>query len=274
MTRARDIAHRLRGLLLAVGVLYSLLGLTFVALPYFNDTSFVRAIFGEGPNGGAFGLYFTPLNFHLFAANSEWDYAQDVFFVLGALLIAQWGFLRPSHGWTTQLTTVAGPLKTAVVSAALMAMLLSIGLVSLVLEIPGWWISLLEYGANNGSGATWGMTGIWAAMLFLWAFWACVFFVYWRQGDRHTQLGKMIRGLVAGSLLEFIVAIPAHVWATRQRGCYCATGTYTTLVFAGTVLLWAFGPGIILLYWREKYRREKLLSQSENGFELRSEVRK
>ena len=174
-----------------------------------------------------------------------------------------------------RLTTVGRPLKTAAVAAALMGMLLSIGLFSLILEIPDWWLQILQYGdETTWSGASRGMLGVWVAMLLLWGVWACVFFAYWRQGDRYTQLGKMIRGLVTGSLLEILVAIPVHIWATRQRECYCARGTYTTLVLAGTVLLWAFGPGILLLYWREKYRREKLLSQSESGFELLSDVRK
>ena len=69
----------------------------------------------------------------------------------------------------------------------------------------------------------------------------------------------MIRGLIAGSVLEVMVAVPVHVWAARQRDCYCCRGSYTTLVIAGTVLIWAFGPGIILLYMREKYRRAKLI---------------
>ena len=111
-------------------------------------------------------------------------------------------------------------------------------------------------------------------MLLAWILWTWLFFVYWKQGDRYTQMGKMVRGLVVGSLLEMFVAVPVHLWATRQRECYCCRGTYTTLVLSGTVLLWAFGPGVLLLYWREKYRREKLLSQSENGFSLRSEVQK
>jgi hypothetical protein len=81
----------------------------------------------------------------------------------------------------------------------------------------------------------------------------------------------MIRGLVAGSLLEILVAVLVHVWATRQRECYCCRGTYTTLVLAATVLIWVFGPGIIMLYYREKYRLFKLdstLRKSTNSQEL------
>ncbi len=103
------------------------------------------------------------------------------------------------------------------------------------------------------------IASLYGTMLIIWAIWAWIFFIYWKQGDRYTQSGKMIRGLVAGSILEIMVAVPVHIWATRQRDCYCCRGTYTTLVLAGTVLIWAFGPGIILLYMREKYRMGKLV---------------
>ena len=84
----------------------------------------------------------------------------------------------------------------------------------------------------------------------------------------------MIRALIAGSILEVFIAVPVHVWAVnRQQDCYCCRGTYTTLVLAGTMLLWAFGPGIVLLYWREKYRRERLLPTCDQcGYDLRGTV--
>jgi len=59
----------------------------------------------------------------------------------------------------------------------------------------------------------------------------------------------------------------------RQRECYCCRGTYTTLILAGTVLLWAFGPGIVLLYMREKYRQQRLLPTCfQCGYDLRGTV--
>ena len=79
--------------------------------------------------------------------------------------------------------------------------------------------------------------------------------------------------MIVGSVLEVFIAVPVHVWAARQRECYCCRGTYTTLVLAGTVLLWAFGPGIILLYWREKYRRQRMLPTCiECGYDLRGTI--
>jgi hypothetical protein len=174
-------------------------------------------------------------------------------FGLGLLLLAQWVFLRPGRAWTARVATRARPLRSAVIVAAAMAMLLTVGFLALLLELPDWWEGILD----NGS-SWWTRSGVWTAAAILWAGWAWVFFVYWRQGDRYTQLGRMVRGLVVGSLLEACVAIPVHVAVMRERDCYCARGTYTTLVLAGTVLLWAFGPGIILLYMRERCRRARL----------------
>ena len=46
-----------------------------------------------------------------------------------------------------------------------------------------------------------------------------------------------------------------------DNDCYCATGSYTGLILGGTVLLWTFGPGLVLMFLREKDRREPLLTK-------------
>jgi hypothetical protein len=99
--------------------------------------------------------------------------------------------------------------------------------------------------------------------LFLWCFWSVVFCIYMRQSDHYTWIGRIIRGLIAGSVLEMFVAIP--VYATRQEECYCVRGSYAGLIFGTTVLLWAFGPAVFLLFIREKQRRDKLLDFQENN---------
>ena len=110
-------------------------------------------------------------------------------------------------------------------------------------------------------------------MLAVWAIWAAVFFVYWRSGDRYTQWTRIIRALVAGSFLELFVATGVYVWNPHKEECYCARGSYTGLVFGGTVLLWAFGPGIILLFLRERYRRQKLNPHCHQcGYDLRGTI--
>ena len=118
--------------------------------------------------------------------------------------------------------------------------------------------------------------GAWATMLALWVIWSIVFFIYWRQGDRYTQMGRMIRGLLAGSFLETFVATGVQVWNPNQEDCYCARGSYTGVVFGLAVLLWCFGPGIVLLFMREHYRRAQLTGAHpvclDCGYDLRGTI--
>jgi hypothetical protein len=266
MTRWQNRAYRFRRLILIAGILYTLLALGWMTIPYWGE-----AVFGDnpfGPDSIYAGLYGTPLGAgELGIELGEAGYAVNLVLVVGLLLLAQWAFLRPGNGFVVRLADQGRPLKSAVIAAAVMSALLTTGLISLLMELPNWWQPTME--AHDG----WGIGYIWAGMLVAWGVWAWVFFIYWRQGDRYTQLGKMIRGLIVGSVLEVFIAVPVHVWAARQRECYCCRGTYTTLVLAGTVMLWAFGPGIILLYWREKYRRQRVLPTCiECGYDLRGTI--
>jgi len=248
MTSFQEKAYKLRKLILVVGIIFTLAGITWAILPLilsdYEDCA---------------GLLGTVLIINYLAAESELFYGISVIAVLGVVFLAQWAFLRPGKNFKVRLTTDGRPLKTSIFAAGLMATLLSTGGISLLLEFPDWWQPLI--GEKDDSFYTYSTPIIWAVMIVIWAVWARVFFIYWKQGDRYTQSGKMIRGLVAGSILEIIVAVPVHIWATRQRECYCCRGTYTTLILASTVLIWAFGPGIILLYMREKYRRGALVEK-------------
>jgi len=243
MTKAQKMAYRLRHLILAAGIAFTIAGIVWAILPLFDR-----------PEGYA-GLVGTVL---IIPTESSLAYSINLLVILGLILLAQWAFLRPGKGWTRNLTSLGKPLKTSVITAALMAALLTTGLITLVLELPNWWEQII----TRGDEGEWNLLNhiiIWSVMLVIWALWALIFFLYWRQGDRYSQSGKMIRGLLAGSILEAIIAVPAHIWAVRQRDCYCCRGTYTTLVLSATVMIWAFGPGIILLYLREKYRIQKLI---------------
>lgn len=243
MTSAQEKAYKFRRLILVVGIVFTLAGITWATLPIFMD----------GDDSNLMGLMGTVLVCHPVASDSRLGYAINTIIVIGLVFLLQWAFLRPGKNFKVRLLDQGRPLKSSVLAAGIMAMLLTVGLISLLLEFPDWWQHIMETEKLSV------VTSIYVTMLVIWAVWAWIFFIYWKQGDRYTQSGKMIRGLVAGSILEIMVAVPVHIWATRQRECYCCRGTYTTLVLAGTVLIWAFGPGIILLYLRERVRRAALI---------------
>lgn len=250
MSQGQRQARRVRRLILIAGIVYSLAALSWLFLPYLNEV-----LYDDFSMAGLIG---TP-----FAVDVVGYHGVIVFFI-GLTLLAQWALLRPARVWTAKLASRGRPLRSAVLAAAFMAMLLSVGFIALVLEIPNWWEPVIEY------GGWWDIIGLWGGMILIWAVWAFVFFAYWRRGDRYTQMVRMIRGLIAGSLLEAFVAVPAHILVMRHRECYCQRGTYTTLVFSGVVLLWAFGPGVVLLYMRERYRLVRLFPKcTQCGYDLR-----
>lgn len=245
-----------------LAIVYTLAAVVWLLLPLVWDS-----FFNKPPEFVPVGLGGTPLTAgrSSFGARlSLFAYAISVFVFLGIVFAAQWAFLRPRPGWITRLATEGRPLRTSILAAAAMAMLLTTGFVAILFELPNWWEPLIDSNV--------GLAGIWAGMLIVWAIWAWIFAVYWKQGDRYTQLGRVIRALITGSLLEALVAIPVHIVVTRQRtDCYCYRGSYTALVCSGTVLLWAFGPGLVLLYLRERYRQERLIPHCKRcGYDLRA----
>jgi hypothetical protein len=264
MTKPLKHAKRIRTAILVVGIVYTLLALAWIVWPWFA----MKFGIWDQDTWQPVGYIATPvltgpvvnLISGLFAAEAD-VYLAFTALILGLLLLSQWALLRPGRGLTARLAAHGRPMKAAIFSAAAMAMLLSVGLIALVLEVPDLWAPNMERIERNERGP---MILLYSGMAALWILWSLVFYAYWRSGDRYTQLTRMIRALVAGSLLEAVVAVPVHVWVMRQRDCYCLRGTYTTLVFAGTVLLWAFGPGVVLLFLREKYRRERLIHRCDN----------
>ena len=108
-------------------------------------------------------------------------YAIILVLVIGLLLLAQWAFLRPGRAWTARLATKGRPLKSAVLAAAAMAMLLTVGFITLLLEIPDWWDGFWSdegaWGSNAASDLGARQVGVYVTMFALWGLWAWVFFV-------------------------------------------------------------------------------------------------
>jgi len=260
MTRASRIAHRWRRGILTAGVLFELAAVAWILGPHV-------ATFGDWGLGGVLG---TPLCVP--PDPDEYLYLINAIVLVGLLFLAQWVFLLPSRLLPIRLTARGRPLRSAVIVVAAMCMLLTLGVFSLVLELLNLWkpfISPMDYGPAWSA-----MAGIWVGMIGVWAIWAVLLFRYWRDCDRYTHLGKVVRALIAGSVVEAIIAAPVQAFAARQDDCYCERGSYTTLVCSGAVLFWAFGPGIVLLFLREDYRWARLFPHCQKcGYDLRGGLR-
>ena len=271
MTHAQSRAYRLRWVILIVGLLCLAVGIAWFTGPTWYDMNRETWLGEVGPVGPSF----TPLGAEAIVdplPGNQWGYYVMFF---GLFVVLQGFFLWPQRRWLPDLAQQGRPMKVSLLVAGLMAALLTVGLLATLLEIPNWWMKVthqpegsIPYGSGDARDWPAGL-----AILTAWIVWTVVFFVYWWQGDRYTQLGRMIRGLIAGSILEMLVAIPVQALTYKRDDCYCARGSYTGLVLGGTVLLWAFGPGIVLLFMREKYRRHRLLlTCMDCGYDLRGSV--
>ncbi len=92
-------------------------------------------------------------------------------------------------------------------------------------------------------------------MLALWLAWGLVFWRFAKSAASPDALvRRLMRWLLRGSILEFLVAVPCHI-ATRWRNDCCApAGSFLGIAFGISVMLMAFGPGVFFLFV-ERWRR-------------------
>jgi hypothetical protein len=91
-------------------------------------------------------------------------------------------------------------------------------------------------------------------VLTLWGIWALVFYRFSRNAPPEALVRRLMRWLLAGSILEFLVAVPSHI-VVRGRGDCCApVGTFWGIACGIAVMLLAFGPGVFFLFV-ERFRR-------------------
>jgi hypothetical protein len=117
------------------------------------------------------------------------------------------------------------------------------------------WEDPALYAILGGALATWGL-------------WTGVFYLLSRQGGR-TRMGLTLhRWLLAGSVLELLVAVPAHIIVRRRNECCAGMMTGTAIAVGVLVMLAAFGPSVALLYV-SRWRRIRVRSLEERrGFEV------
>ena len=87
------------------------------------------------------------------------------------------------------------------------------------------------------------MFGIWAA---IWVLWGIVFYLYFRNSTQVTT--RAVSWLLKGSVLELLIAVPAHVWVRRRGDCSAPLATSFGIVTGIAVMLLSFGPSVLLLY--------------------------
>lgn len=246
MIRAKKTAALFRWLLLALWILCLGLGIWWILAVLWDK--------GAGLIGTPQVAFLVPL-FPVIGGMDELGYILFVIIYLAFFFLTQWFFLCPGRIWKIKVQSQGRPMKRSAIAAAFAIALLSVGLLYSFLDL----LPEASFDETPYFSCAWFSLHYVLLLipLALWCFWSVIFCIYWRQSEHYTWVGKVLRALIGGSVLELFVSIPVYV--TRQEDCYCIRGSYTGLVFGATVLLWAFGPGVFLLFIKEKHRREKLL---------------
>jgi hypothetical protein len=87
-----------------------------------------------------------------------------------------------------------------------------------------------------------------AAAVAVWIAWSAVFALISRQGDSTSLAMKLHRFLIAGSVLELIVAASAHIVVRRRNECCAGILTGMGICIGAAIALVSFGPTVLLLY--------------------------
>jgi hypothetical protein len=89
-----------------------------------------------------------------------------------------------------------------------------------------------------------------AAVVAFWILWSIAFGFYTGRSEPKGLIQRIVRWLIAGSIVELLVAIPAHVYARMKDDCCGGILTVWGLAAGIAVMLFAFGPGVFILFTR------------------------
>lgn len=87
-----------------------------------------------------------------------------------------------------------------------------------------------------------------------WIVWGILFYRMWK--DCADPVTRAVKWLIRGSVLELLVAVPAHVIVRRRHQC-CAPGATAMGIATGiAIMLLSFGPSVLLLLRKRMERYE------------------
>lgn len=81
-----------------------------------------------------------------------------------------------------------------------------------------------------------------------WLFWGYTFMAAYKENLPGEFLRKMLKKVMIGSAAELIIAVQSHIVFRNRDDCCAPIVSYFGIVTGVTVLLMAFGPGIVFMY--------------------------
>ncbi len=127
--------------------------------------------------------------------------------------------------------------------------------VGLLAFLASWTLLVGIYGDSDPP--PWASSMLLALPLGLWAVWAALFYCYYRSSPR--AVAAAVASLLAGSVLELLIAVPTHLVVRRRHECTAPVVTSFGIVTGIAIMLLSFGPGVLALYKKrlDAYERPK-----------------
>ena len=156
---------------------------------------------------------------------------------LALMSLCQFALLTVPVRAVSRRPVTRGPVWSTILAGGLMAGTL----------LAGAFLSLYELVMRDKGNDRWWIWGAIALAILSWSAWTLVFVRISRRTPPADLVSCLCRRLFQGSVLELLIAVPAHIVA-RSRG-YCCAGflTFIGLTMGVSVMLFAFGPSVFFL---------------------------
>jgi hypothetical protein len=101
-----------------------------------------------------------------------------------------------------------------------------------------------------------------ACWVALWAIWLAISYMYFRKPG--AAVSQFLARLLKGSVLELLIAVPAHVITRRRGDCSAPSITSFGIATGIAIMLLCFGPSVLLLYKKrlDEYANTKAAARS------------
>ena len=163
-------------------------------------------------------------------------------------LSAIWVGVLTSGGLSLIFIPVRAMRRRAVTRRSIWLPLIGSGFFAGLLAL-GASLALCEYFKQAGPHPEWIIFG---AGIMTWIAWSIVFGLIAFSG-RERAIGLTLhRWLIAGSVLELLVAVPTHVLVRRRRECCAGLATGAGICLGVAVMIISFGPSVLLLYYKRR----------------------
>ena len=163
---------------------------------------------------------------------------------LALMLLSQFALLAVPVRVASRRPVARGPLWSSMLAGGLMAGALLAGAFLSLHE-------LLLRDKGNGNGCA--REAIALAML-TWGGWTLIFFRISRHVKPADVVSRQCRRLFQDSVLELLIALPTHIVARARDYCCAGFLTFIGLTMGVSVMLFAFGPSVFLLFV-ERWKR-------------------